>query len=311
MKKQIRKIPQISRRTFIKGGIAAGVILSLDPMTVLAQDGAGAVDVWVISSADKAKMMQKCMEIIKANGGFGTAKKVALKINSGWDRAPEIGANTHPALVDGFLKGCADAGINDVILPEFTCHPANKTFVTSGILEAAEKNKAQMIDLGKDKKSFEKMKLAKAVSLKEAEVSNYFTNPDIAVVNMPVAKHHGSSGLTMAMKNWMGAVQDRGYWHKNNLHQCIADITTLIRPQWTIIDATRTMMDNGPQGPAKELKTPNMIIVSKDQVAADAYAAKTLFPEATAAKAQYIQMAAAMGSGVADLAKMKITKIEI
>lgn len=95
------------------------------------------------------------------------------------------------------------------------------------------------------------------------EVSKYFTSPDISVVNMPVAKHHGGAGLTIAMKNWMGAVKDRGWWHKNNLHQCIADISTLIKPQWTIIDASRIMMDSGPQGPAKELKKPNMIIISK------------------------------------------------
>ncbi|MFZ2654463.1 MAG: DUF362 domain-containing protein [Victivallales bacterium] len=311
MEKQIKSATGISRRTFIRGGIAAGVILSLDPLKVFAQENNGGVDVWVITSTDKARMMQKCMEIIKANGGFGNAKKVALKVNAGWDRAPEIGANTHPELVDGFLKGCAEAGIKEVILPEFTCHPANKTFVTSGILAAAEKYKAEIIDLGKDKKSFEKVKLDKAGSLKEAEVSNYFLNPDIAVVNMPVAKHHGGAGLTMAMKNWMGAVKDRGYWHKNDLHQCIADIATLIKPQWTIIDATRTMMDSGPQGPGKELKTPNMIIISKDQVAADAYTAKTLFPESTAAKAKYIQKAGEMGAGIADLAKMKITKFEV
>jgi len=308
MKKQDCSLPGLSRRTFIKGGIAAGVILTLDPFKILAQESA--VDVWVITSTDKARMMQKCMEIIKANGGFGNAKKVVLKINAGWDRTPEIGANTHPALVDGFLKGCAEAGIKDIVLPEFTCHPANKTFVSSGILAVAEKHKAEMIDLGKDKKSFVKMKLEKAVSLKEAEVSNYFLNPDFGVVNMPVAKHHSGAGLTMAMKNWMGAVNDRGFWHKNDLHQCIADIATLIKPQWTIIDATRIMMDSGPQGPAKELKTPNMIIICKDQVAADAYTAKTLFPESTATKAKYIQKAGEMGAGISDIGKMKITKIE-
>ena len=127
---------------------------------------------------------------------------------------------------------------------------------------------------------------------------------------MPVAKHHSAAGLTIAMKNWMGAVKDRGFWHKNDLHQCIADISMLIKPRWTIVDATRTMMDSGPQGPGKELKTPNMIIISKDQVAADAYAAKTLFPENMASKAKYIRLAGEMGAGVADVAKMKITKIE-
>lgn len=311
MKKQTASRKKLSRRTFIKGGIAAGVLLSLDPVKIFAEENDAKAELWVVISTDKAKMMQKCMEIIMKNGGFGTAKKVALKVNAAWDRDPEVGANTHPELVDGFLKGCKEAGIKEVFLPEFSCHPANKTFVKSGILAVAEKHNAKMIDLGKDKKSFEKKKIPEAVSLKEVEVSKYFTSPDISVVNMPVAKHHSGAGLTIAMKNWMGAVQDRGWWHKNNLHQCIADISTLIKPQWTIIDATRIMMDSGPQGPAKELKKPNMIIISKDQVAADAYAAKTLFPEKTTSKVKYIGIAGELGAGVADLSKIKVTKFEV
>jgi len=300
----------ISRRTFIKASVATGMLLSLDPIDVYAADGTGA-DVWVVTGADKAKLMRKCLEIIQQNGGFGIGvKNLALKVNAGWDRKPEDGANTHPELVDAFLKGCKEAGMAKVVLPEFSCHPAQKTFMASGIFEVAKKNGAEMIDLGTDKSSFVKTSLPKAVSLKEAEVSKYFLE-SYAVVNMPVAKHHSAASLTMAMKNWMGAVKDRGFWHKNNLHQCIADIATLIKPQWTIIDATRTMMDSGPQGPAKVLNTPNCVILSKDQVAADAYTAKTLFPESIWSKALYIKIAGEMKSGVADLDKMTIKKLEV
>ena len=300
----------ITRRTFIKGGIAAGILASISPSGIFAAEDSRP-EIWVIHGEDKVKLMQKCLEIINANGGLGKGKKsLALKVNAGWDRTPEEGANTHPVLVDEFLKGCREAGIKDIVLPEFSCHPANKTFMKSGIFDAAKKNDAAMIDLGTDKKSFVKVSLGKGVKLKEVEFSNYFMDADI-VVNMPVAKHHGGAGLTMAMKNWMGAVQDRGFWHKNDLHQCIADIATFIKPNWTIIDATRTMYDKGPQGPANELKIQNILIVSKDQVAADAYAAKTLFPEAIYEKAKYIRIAGEMGLGIIDVEKMNVRKFEV
>ncbi len=300
----------ISRRTFIKGGIAAGILASISPSGIFAAENQGP-EIWVIHGEDKVKLMKKCLEIINANGGLGKGKKsLALKINAGWDRTPEEGANTNPVLVDEFLKGCREAGIKDIVLPEFSCHPANKTFMKSGIFDVAKKNEATMIDLGSDKKSFVKVNLEKGVKLKDIEFSKYFMDSDI-VVNMPVAKHHGGAGLSIAMKNWMGAVKDRGFWHKNDLHQCIADIATFIKPNWTIIDATRTMYDGGPQGPAKELKIQDILIVSKDQVAADAYAAKTLFPEKIYEKAKYIKLAGEMGLGIVDIDKMNVQKIEV
>ena len=310
MKNRMESDTGISRRTFIKGGIAAGILVSISPSGIFAAENQ-APEIWVIHGEDKVKLMQKCLEIINANGGLGKGKNsLALKVNAGWDRSPEEGANTHPVLVDEFLKGCRDAGIRKTVLPEFSCHPANKTFIKSGIFDAAKKNDAAMIDLGSDKKSFVKVNIDKGVKLKEAEFSNYFMDSEI-VVNMPVAKHHGGAGLTMAMKNWMGAVKDRRFWHSNNLHQCIADMATFIKPDWTIIDATRTMYDSGPQGPAKELKIQNILIVSKDQVAADAYAAKTLFPDKVYGQAKYIQIAGEMNLGIVDVGKMNVRKFEV
>ena len=300
----------ITRRNFIKGGIAAGIMVSIAPSGIFAAENQDP-EIWVIHGEDKVKLMQKCLEIINGNGGFGKGKKsLALKVNAGWERTPEEGANTNPVLVDEFLKGCRTAGIGELVVPESSCAPANKTFIKSGIFDVVKKNDAKMIDLGSDTKSFVKVNLPKGVSLKEAEFSNYFLESDI-VVNMPVAKHHGGAGLTMAMKNWMGAVKDRRFWHEHGLHQCIADMASFIKPNWTIIDATRTMYDKGPQGPAQELKIQNILVVSKDQVAADAYTAKTLFPEKLCNSAKYIKIAGEMNLGIIDVEKMNVRKFEV
>ena len=98
--------------------------------------------------------------------------------------------------------------------------------------------------------------------------------------NMPVAKHHSGATLTLSMKNWMGSIanEDRRAWHRDGLHQCIADFSTFIRPKLVVIDATRIMLTKGPQGPG-DLEHPNEVILSTDPVAADAYAA-TLFKKA-------------------------------
>jgi uncharacterized protein (DUF362 family) len=305
-KKDSSGLPLITRRDFIKGGVAAGVVLAVSDLSVIAAEAGASAEVWVIHGKNKVALMKKAVEIIKANGGFGTnVKNMTLKVNAGWDRTPEEGANTHPELVGEFLRSAKADGIK-VVLPEHSCDNAKASFVKSGIYAAAKANGFEMIDLGSDRKSYKDVEIPGGKTLKKDRVSEYFISTD-CVVNMPVAKNHGGATLSMAMKNWMGVIDDRRYWHNNNLHQCIADFCTFMKPSWTIIDATRTMMDKGPKGPGT-LKYPDLLIVSRDQVAADAYAATLFFDSPD--KVKYIKIAGEMGIGAADLNRIKVNKLE-
>ncbi len=107
----------------------------------------------------------------------------------------------------------------------------------------------------------------------------------------------------------MGAVQDRGFWHRNDLHQCIADFSTFIKPTWTIIDATRIMMDSGPQGPTRNMKFPNLLILSRSQIAAAVYA-YTLFHN-TPDKVGYLRIARENKMGPATIAEIELHKLEV
>jgi len=298
----------VKRRGFLKGSLAATAAAAIAPSLLAAQAEGSKPDVWVIHGKDKEKLMAKCLEIIKSQGGFGkNIKTLALKINAAWAREPETGANTDPVLVSAFLAGVKKMGITDILMPENSCASPKESFTKSGIEEAAKANGVKMIDLKTKGDHFRKVKIPGGESLKDVEVAKYFMDSD-AVVNMPVAKHHGGAKLSMAMKNWMGAVKDRGYWHRNNLHQCIADFAEFMKPTWTIIDATKTMMANGPQGPSKNMKYPDLLILSKNQVAADAWAS-TLFHDSPD-NVLYIKLAARKGLGPSRLEDMNIHKIE-
>jgi len=301
---------QIGRRDFLGMGVVGGGAMVLGGRLASAEAGGAKTDVWVLHGTDKQKMMQAAWKIITDNGGLGKdVKKLTLKVNAAWWRTPQQAANTNPQLVDAFLKGCKDRGVKQIVMPEHPVDAAKNSFPRSGLLGVAKSNGVPMIDMRAESKLFKETQLPHAKKLKTAAVCSHFLQTD-AIVNMPVAKHHGSTGLTMAMKNWMGAVQDRRFFHRNDLNQCIADISGLLKPNWTIVDAFSIMLDRGPKGPAKTVKTPNMLIVSKDQVAADAYTA-TLFPDALAAKAKYLQLAAAAKTGVADVSQLAIHKMEI
>ena len=97
------------------------------------------------------------------------------------------------------------------------------------------------------------------------------------VINVPVVKHHSLSRVTIGMKNWMG-VLGRG---RNRLHQDIqramAELGAMFRPTLTVIDATRVLMRNGPQGGSlADVKQVGAIAAGIDPVLCDAWGATQL-----------------------------------
>jgi uncharacterized protein (DUF362 family) len=297
----------LSRREFVKASALVSAALAAGPSALLAQETRPLTDVWIFEGADNRALMQRCMETIFANGGFGPrVKTVALKVNAAWDRTPEQAANTHPDLVDVFLEKAVASGVK-VTIAENPCNRAAKTFVSSGIQEVAKKHKVDLVALGKD--DYVETAIPGGQALKIERVGRIFLEAD-AVVNMPIAKHHGSATLTICMKNWMGAVEGRRNWHGNNLHQCIADFATLIKPTWSIVDATACMTSGGPQGPSKDMIYPQQLILSKDQVAADTVAAK-LFHQDPLAAVKYLAIARDMGIGETDLTRMNLHTIKV
>ncbi len=140
-------------------------------------------------------------------------------------------------------------------------------------------------------------------------------------INVPVLKHHSSSMLTIGMKNLMGVVWDRGYWHGHSLMQCIADMATYRKPDLTVVDAYRVMTRNGPRGISEaDVMTLKTQLLSTDPVAADAAAAKLFDAECLGPKAitstkpeevPYIVKAAQAKLGSMDLAALDIRRIAL
>ena len=117
---------------------------------------------------------------------------------------------------------------------------------------------------------FREVKVPKGKDLESVEVVKEILDGYI-LINIPVAKSHSATGVSLGMKGLMGLVWDRESFHSRfNLNQAIADLGTVIKPQVTILDATRALVSGGPGGPG-EVKKPNLIIAGTDPVAVDSY----------------------------------------
>jgi len=158
-----------------------------------------------------------------------------------------------------------------------------------------------------DDRKFVPIKIEKGKSITNWEFYGDALKPDV-YINVPVAKHHSLSKLTLGLKNSMGVIGgNRGKIH-HHIGQKLADIGTIIRPQLTIIDATRMLQRNGPQGGnVDDVKIGNIVLASTDPVAADAYAT-TLF-ETKISEIESTVAAAEMGLGVMDLEKVSIVRV--
>jgi len=150
--------------------------------------------------------------------------------------------------------------------------------------------------------------LPSGVFLKKTKIYDEVLNADV-LINVPIAKNHDSSVLTLGMKNLMGTVFIRETLH-NNLHQSIADLNSLLKPQLTIIDAVRIMTTGGPTGgKLSYVQQKDTVIASLDVVAADSLAT-SLFgmkPE----DLKYITIGTAMGLGRSDLQNLNIQVIDL
>lgn len=232
----------------------------------------------VVAVAEGVDHPRTTRRAIEALGGIRRFVKsgstVVVKPNIGWDRAAEFGANTHPLVVKAVVEECLAAGAKRVKVFDRTCNDERRCYVNSGIEAALKGMKGVEVKHVEDER-FKKVTLNGKV-LKEWELYGEALSAD-AYINVPVAKHHGLSKLTLGLKNVMGIMGgNRGSLHKY-LDQALADVNAVFRPHLTVIDATRILTAHGPQGGnLKDVKVLNTVIASTDVVAADAFAT-TLF----------------------------------
>lgn len=229
----------------------------------------------VAKGGDHAATTRKALAALGGMQRFvKPGQTVVVKPNIGWDRAPEYAATTNPAVVKALVEECLKAGAKRVKVFDRTCNDPRRCYASSGI-EATLKGMRNVEVKQIEEERFKKVALNGKV-LKEAELYGEALSADV-YINVPVAKHHGLSRLTLGMKNVMGIMGgNRGAIHRN-LDQALADVNAVFRPQLTVIDATRILVAHGPQGGSlSDVKVMNQVIASTDMVAADAYAT-TLF----------------------------------
>lgn len=268
---------------------------------------AGAIDgktLSIVKGNDRSATVNKAIDLL---GGIERFIKhgdtVLLKPNVAFATPAMLGATVNPDLITAVVKLCYQRGrAKQVFVTDNPINDPASCFMLSGIGKAAEDAGAKVI--------MPKPHLFKPTTLPHGKLIKTwpvlygaFENVDKVIGISPV-KDHERSGASMSMKNWYGLLGGRRNVFHQDINTIIAEVATMMRPTFVILDGTEVMMTNGPTGGSlADLRTANTMIVSTDLVAADSYGATLL--DLTAADLPFIAKGQAAGIGTTDYHSLK------
>lgn len=291
----------MERRDFLKNLIVGGLALRLSP-GVLAQPAGP--ELAVVEGESPATITREAVKVLGGMSRFiSRGDKVLIKPNIGWDRTPEMAACTNPEVVAALVAMSLEAGAKEVVVMDHTINQPKRCYARSGIQDAAKAAGAKV--LFTDEQRLKKM-LLKGEWLKEWEVFQDFVEAD-KLINVPIAKVHSLSRVTLGLKNWLGAVGG----NRNQLHQridqAVVDLGAFFKPTLTVLDAYRVLFRNGPQGGrVSDTRLQKTVVAGVDPVAVDAYGAT--FFEIKPQELAFLKLAQSRGLGKFELEKVRIEK---
>ena len=257
----------------------------------------------IAQGTDRAQTVRQALQAVGGIDTFvKTGDRVLLKVNAAFASPPALSATSHPQLVAEVTRLCLKAGAIEVIVTDNPINDPASCFALTGIARAAESAGGRVM--------LPAERFFRPITLPGARlIRNWpllfepFKSVNKLIGLAPVKDHH-RSGASMTMKNWYGLLGGRRNIFHQDINTIIKELALMVKPTLVILDGTTSLVTNGPTGGSlSDLKETRTMIVSTDQVAADAYGASLIGK--TTDDLPYIGMAAAAGAGTADYALLK------
>jgi uncharacterized protein (DUF362 family) len=253
---------------------------------------------------------------IELLGGIGRfvkpGNRVVIKPNMSFNSPVAWGTNTHPEVVRELVIMCKEAGASEILVLDHTIHNAAYCLKNSGIQEACNCIGKSVVNVVNDVNQYREVKIPYGICLTASDVMKPVLESDVLIA-VPAAKSHSYTKVSLSLKGMMGLVYNRREMHILGLDSSIVDICTILKADLTIIDATRVLSTNGPNGPGKVYYA-KTIIASEDMVAADAFTVsnfkwngKKLHPS----KVAHIKEAHERGLGTLEVGNLKVKQLKL
>jgi uncharacterized protein (DUF362 family) len=243
-------------------------------------------------------------------------ERVVIKPTLTWNRTPEQGGNVHPEVLRATIELALQGGAAEVILfdrtatwPDLVYHTSHAALVVRRLNDSRVRlihlTDADFVpfEIAMDRgRPFAADGQESAVAaLHSYQVCRYLLEAD-RVVNVATARHHPTRQVALGMANLLGFIGGGPAdtdWRRRQEAE-LAVLTAAVRPELTILDATRAVVGTGPVGQVScGLPQWDTLVVSRDPVAVEAYGAILLGLEP--AGLGHVRMAERLGLGLMPL----------
>ncbi len=261
----------LDRRSFLGKLTRVAGALALAPMTARGAAASPSPPRLAVAKGEAARGVKLAVEAMGGIGAFvKPGDRVVLKPNISFPNPPAWGCNTSPQVVATMARLCMEAGAKRVLVVDNTLGNPEICFSRSGIKEALEGMAGVQLLAPKAKELYRDVEIPRGKVLRRTAVMRQLLEAD-RWINLPTAKSHSATGVSLGLKGFMGLIWDRGTFHRDlDLDQAVADLATILKPSLTIMDATRALLTAGPGGPGK-VERWHKVIAGTDPLAVDAY----------------------------------------
>ena len=261
---------------------------------------AGAADVGIGRTGDVTTRLRKALDAVGGLAHYVQPGDIVLvKPNVAFDRSPNLGATTHPEILEALVRMLlVDARAQEVRVADNPIESPADCFAKSGVRAATEAAGGRIYL--PDGNAFSKLHTPGAKLIEHWWFfQRPFSNVDKVIGIAPV-KDHNLCFASMGIKNWYGLLGGRRNQFHQDIHEIVSDLSIMIRPTLTILDGTHVLMQNGPTGgDPSNVKAGDAVLAGVDPVALDAWAFEHLLERGTDYP-RYLFKAEEKGSGRMD-----------
>src|SRR5829696_1084786 len=203
---------------------------------------------------------------------------VLIKPNQTVYYSAEEGCTTDPLVVGALIELAWEVGAGRVQVAESSGELLSslECMRVTGMAAVAEKQGAELIDLGSDDVPNRTVEVPNGRVLKSVPLPAPLLDADV-IIDVPKAKNHHIEPITGALKNWVGVVNQRwrqGHHGDDDHIARFMDIMTVSRPHLCVVDALIAGEGDGPIGNLPHWC--GCILASTDPVATDVAIARLL-----------------------------------
>ena len=299
----------INRRNFMLSSSAAAVTVSGSYFSGKAY-AEGDADIGIATGSNIEAIVRAAVASV---GGIGKFVKpgnmVAIKPNLSFASPVKRAATTNPEVVSAVVKLCLEAGAKRIIVMD---HPLQDAAIIGDKAEVAQVVSAidgATMFLPTTENMYREKKIPLGKEMKTTQTITMLDEMDV-LINLPIAKNHSATAVSIGIKGNLGLVYDRiAYHNSGDFHQSLADLATILKADLTIVDVVRALATRGPQGPGKVLKL-DTIIAGTDPVAVDAQTVALTWAQWNLAgsNVEHLVKSAEMGLGEIDPSKLNVVR---